>query len=73
MDNQPHERSNWIQELSNQSWNLELVVSGAAIFSTSFLPGAIDQAIESYYVNYQLTSDNLYDQVLPNMAYGFIK
>ncbi len=36
------EKSNWIRELSNQSWNLELVVLGAAIYSTSFLPELTD-------------------------------
>ncbi|MCP9769972.1 hypothetical protein EGI22_18870 [Lacihabitans sp. LS3-19] len=72
MENHPHEKSNWIQELSNQSWNLELVVSGAAIFSTSFLPELTDSAIASYYQNYQISSD-LYSQVLPTLAYSFGK
>jgi len=65
-------KSNWIQELSNQSWNLELVVSGAAIFSTSFLPELTDRAIASYYENYQVSSD-IYNQVLPTLAYSFGK
>jgi hypothetical protein len=72
MENNPHEKSNWIQELSNQSWNLELVVSGAAIFSTSFLPELTDRAIASYYENYQISSD-LYNQVMPTLAYSFGK
>ena len=65
-------KSNWIQELSNQSWNLELVVSGAAIFSTSFLPELTDSAISSYYENYQISED-IYNQVLPTLAYSFAK
>ena len=72
MENHPHEKSNWIQELSNQSWNLELVVSGAAIFSTSFLPELTDSAISSYYENYQISED-IYNQVLPTLAYSFAK
>lgn len=72
MEIPPHEKSNWIQELSNQSWNLEFVVSGAAIFSTSFLPELTDQAIASYFENYQLTND-LPDQLFPILAYSFAK
>ncbi|WP_028522268.1 hypothetical protein [Runella limosa] len=72
METPSPEKSNWIQELSNQSWNLELVVSGAAIFSTSFLPELTDAAIESYFENYQL-SNSIFEQVLPILAYSFAK
>jgi len=72
MENPSPEKSNWIQELSNQSWNLELVVSGAAIFSTSFLPELTDAAIESYFENYQL-SGSVVNQVFPLLAYSFAK
>lgn len=72
MDNNSHEKSNWIQELTNQSWNLELVVSGAAIFSTWFLPELTDKALASYYENYQISSD-LYNQVLPTLAFAMSK
>lgn len=72
MEIPPHEKSNWIQELSNQSWNLELVVSGAAIFSTSFLPELTDRAIASYFENYQLTN-SLPERILPTLAYSFAK
>jgi len=72
MENTPHEKSNWIQELSNQSWNLELVVSGAAIFSTSFLPELADKAISSYYLNYQISRE-LSSEVFPTLAYSFGK
>lgn len=72
MENTPHEKSSWIQELSNQSWNLELVVSGAAIFSTSFLPEIADKAIGSFYENYQISSD-ISSQVFPTLAYSFGK
>ena len=72
MENTPHEKSIWIQELSNQSWNLELVVSGAAIFSTSFLPEIADKAISSFYENYQISSD-ISSQVFPTLAYSFGK
>jgi hypothetical protein len=72
MEIPPHEKGNWIQELSNQSWNLELVVSGAAIFSTSFLPELTDQAIASYFDNYQLTN-SLPERILPTLAYSFAK
>ena len=72
METPSPEKSNWIQELSNQSWNLELVVSGAAIYSTSFLPELTDTAIESYFENYQLSS-SVVNQVFPLLAYSFAK
>lgn len=72
METPSPEKSNWIQELSNQSWNLELVVSGAAIYSTSFLPELTDTAIESYFENYQLSS-SVVTQVFPLLAYSFAK
>jgi hypothetical protein len=72
LENTPQDKSNWLQELSNQSWNLEFVVSGAAIFSTSFLPQLLDDALASYFENYQL-SDSLINEVLPILAYSFGK
>lgn len=72
MENSTQDRSNWLQELSNQSWNLEFVVSGAAIFSTSFLPDLIEQAISYYFENYQ-AKDSLSNVLLPTLAYSFAK
>lgn len=48
------------------------MVSGAAIFSTSFLPELTDQAIASYFENYQLTN-SLPERILPTLAYSFAK
>lgn len=72
MENQPQNKSGWLEELSSQSWNLELVVSGAAVFSTSFLPQLIDDGITSYFEDY-LLSDSLINIVLPLLALGFAK
>lgn len=72
MENPSEEHKNWLQELTNQSWNLELLISGAAIFSTSFLPDLTEQAINYYYENY-LSSNDFIDEGIPTLAFSFAK
>lgn len=72
MQSENRDHQNWLQELSNQSWNLELLVSGAAIFSTSYLPGLCDQALAYYFENYQSNTEML-NVFLPTLAYSFAK
>ncbi|MFY7912868.1 MAG: hypothetical protein ACOVO2_25085 [Emticicia sp.] len=72
MENPTQDKSNWLQELSNQSWNLELVVSGAAIFSTSFLPEFVDKVTFSYFENYQFNTE-ISSTIFPNLAFSFAK
>lgn len=73
MENSTQDKSNWLQELSSQSWNLELLVSGVAIFSTSFLPDLIEQAIAYYFENYQAGNELITNIVLPTLAFSFAK
>lgn len=73
MENPTQDKSNWLQELSSQSWNLELLVSGVAIFSTSFLPDLIEQAIAYYFENYQAGNELITNIVLPTLAFSFAK
>lgn len=73
MENSTQDKSNWLQELSSQSWNLELLVSGVAIFSTSFLPDLIEQAIAYYFENYQTGNELITNIVLPTLAFSFAK
>lgn len=72
MENTSNDNKNWLQELTNQSWNLELLISGAAIFSTSFLPDLTEQAINYYYENY-LSSNDFIDESIPTLAFSFAK
>lgn len=73
MENSTQDKSNWLHELSSQSWNLELLVSGAAIFSTSFLPDLIEQGISYYFENYQTGNEIITNIVLPTLAFSFAK
>jgi hypothetical protein len=66
------DKDNWLQELSNQSWNLELIVSGAAIFSTSFLPGIVDDAANYFLDNFR-SNDEVLNYVLPILATSLSK
>jgi hypothetical protein len=43
-------RPDWLRNLAEKTWNLELVISGAAIFMATYLPGTIDQGL-SYYLD----------------------
>lgn len=72
MEKPSEEHKNWLQELTNQSWNLELLISGAAIFSISFLPDLTEQAINYYYENY-LSSNDFVDEGIPTLAFSFAK
>ena len=46
MKNLPEqERQTELQELAAKSWNLELIISGAAVFLASYLPGTVDGMI----------------------------
>jgi hypothetical protein len=72
MENHHRDNNSWLHELSNQSWNLELLVSGAAIFSTSFLPEFVEQITYSYFENYQ-TNNEITSVVFPNLAFSFAK
>ncbi|MBP6813094.1 MAG: hypothetical protein KA138_16305, partial [Saprospiraceae bacterium] len=46
-DNRPE----WLRSLAEKSWNLELVISGAAIFLATYLPNAVDSMLRYYLEN----------------------
>ncbi|MBC7572049.1 MAG: hypothetical protein H7319_20330 [Spirosoma sp.] len=53
-----------LRELTSQSWNLELVISGAALFATLSLAGSLDEALTYY--RYNLMPDEAYfHDILP--------
>ncbi|MBC7776092.1 MAG: hypothetical protein H7246_11715 [Phycisphaerae bacterium] len=67
-DNRPE----WLRSLSETSWNLELVISGAAIFLASYLPDAVD-AMLRYYLENLVMDENFPKIILPLLVYSFMK
>lgn len=61
-----------LRELTAQSWNLELIISGAALFATLSLPDLMDNLFTYY--RYNLMTDNDYiHEALPAQSLGLIK
>lgn len=61
-----------LRELTTQSWNLELVISGAALFAVLQLPDLLDTVFD--YVHYNLMSQTAGVQgMLPMLAYVVMK
>ena len=67
-DNRPE----WLRALTEKSWNLELVISGAAIFLANYLPAAVDDMLRYYLEN--LVMDEDFKKIsLPLLVYSFMK
>ncbi len=66
------DRAAHLQELASKSWNLELIISGAAIFLVSYLPGLVDQLL-GYYLENLADSSDLSKSTLPVLVYSFFK
>lgn len=52
-----------LRELTNQSWNLELVISGAALFATLGLADNLDQALTYYRYNLMPDESGFHDMM----------
>ncbi|WP_460983421.1 hypothetical protein [Spirosoma fluminis] len=61
-----------LRELTTQSWNLELVISGAALFATLSLPELLDGALTYYRYNLMPDTDYVHD-MLPTLVLGLSK
>lgn len=61
-----------LRELTSQSWNLELIISGVALFATLSLPGLLDTVLIYYRYNLMPETDYLHD-VLPAQILGLTK
>ncbi|MBK9336504.1 MAG: hypothetical protein IPM98_07895 [Lewinellaceae bacterium] len=71
MENRPEgERQSELQQLAANSWNLELIISGAAVFLASYLPGVVNRA-QHYFLNNLATSESPGKNALPLLAYTF--
>jgi hypothetical protein len=67
-DNRPE----WLKSLTDKSWNLELIISGAAIFLANYLPEGVDSLLKYYLQNWVMDED-LTKITLPLLAYSFMK
>ncbi|MBL7809841.1 MAG: hypothetical protein JNN28_18615 [Saprospiraceae bacterium] len=67
-DNRPE----WLKSLTEKSWNLELIISGAAIFLANYLPDAVDNLLKYYLQNWVL-DENVSKITLPLLAFSFMK
>ena len=61
-----------LRELTAQSWNLELVISGAALFAILQLPDLLDQIFDYFRYNF-LTRTGGLQGMLPSLAYSMMK
>ncbi len=57
----------WLQRVSEQSWEPELLISGLAIFATLQLPGVVENFYQYYRFNYQVDI-GIIDDLLPMLA-----
>lgn len=61
-----------LRELTAQSWNLELIVSGAALYATLSLPDLMDNLFTYYRYNLMTDTDYI-REALPAQVLGLIK
>ncbi|WP_155297235.1 hypothetical protein [Spirosoma aerolatum] len=61
-----------LRELTAQSWNLELIVSGAAMFATLSLPDLLESALTYYRYNL-MTDADLIHEMMPAEMFGIMK
>lgn len=66
------EQQEKLRELTAQSWNLELVISGAALFAVLQLPDLLDLAFDYFRYNFMSHTNGL-PGLLPSLAYSMMK
>jgi len=73
MEKQPEtERQTELQQLAANSWNLELIISGAAVFLASYLPEVVNRG-QHYFLNNLAMSESPGKNALPVLAYTFVE
>jgi hypothetical protein len=63
----------WLKEVTNKSWNLELLISGAALWLTTYLPDAVEYLLEYQYQYFDILGLTKGGVKLPLLAYAFFK
>ncbi len=66
------EEQDKLRELTTQSWNLELAISGVAMFAIVQLPDLIDSAFGYIRFNYMTQTDGV-ALMLPSLVYSLIR
>ncbi len=61
-----------LRELTAQSWNLELVISGAALFAVLQIPDLLDQVFDYFRYNFMTQMAGV-QAVFPLLAYSLMK
>jgi len=61
----------WLEDISQQSWNPELIISGFAIYATLSLPDLIHQIYNNYATNYQI-NDLAGNEIIPMLIAGIL-
>lgn len=69
----PPDQQEKLRELTAQSWNLELVISGAALFAVLQLPDLLDQAFDYFQYNVASVKAGGVQGSLPLLAYSLMK
>jgi hypothetical protein len=65
-------RPEWLKSLAEKTWNMELIISGAATYLSSFLPEITDKAFY-FFLDNIAQDQNPANLNLPILAYGFAK
>ena len=66
------QRPEWLKSLAEKTWNLELIISGAATYMSSHLPRIVDDAFYFFLDNLNREQD-IRKSTLPLLAYCFAK
>jgi hypothetical protein len=69
--NQESRNKTWLEEMSQQSWNPELIISGIAIYATFSMPDVFKKVYNSYFIDYQL-DESVGNAVMPMLIYGVL-
>jgi hypothetical protein len=72
LESTPDELRAQLRELTGKSWNLELIISGAALFATLRLPDVLTEVYEYYRYNLLLQRGTMYES-LPSLMFSLTK
>ncbi|KAB7730525.1 hypothetical protein F5984_14750 [Rudanella paleaurantiibacter] len=61
-----------LRDLTSQSWNMELAISGVAMFAILQLPELLDVLFDSFQYNFKTQTEGM-QGLLPSLAYSMIR
>ncbi len=68
-DPQPNQDQQWVKEVARQSWEPELLISGAAAYASLSLPGLFKSAFVAYRMDFMVGSSKI-DLLFPTLIYA---